>query len=239
MHAYARWDLDRHPEQVRFVSALRGEETVGYLLIWLGTRTAPIVHWFEATPDARTLVEGLPPRPFVAVVPEAVRPEFERARGPTRAYPLLILSVRLDNPTPETRSHPEVRRLTAVDRPGLLALTSAQTELVASEYPHLPPDREMIWGYFDGERLAGVARAVVHLPEVWLLSGVFVDPTARGRGFGLALVQTALADARREGATVGLYVREDRPAARAVYARAGFRPHARRLWLDAGTGWEP
>jgi ribosomal protein S18 acetylase RimI-like enzyme len=239
LHAYALWDLDRHPDQVRFVSAVRADETLGYLLIWLGARTAPIVHWFDETPEARALLGGFPPRPFVAVVPEGVRGEIEREHGPVGAYPLLILSARPENDDPNPEATPAVRHLTGSDRGALLALTTDRSELVASEYPHLNPDRELIWGYFGGARLCGVARAVVRLPHVWLLSGVFVDPAQRGRGVGLALVRAALAEARAAGVVVGLYVREDRPAARAAYERAGFRPHARRVWLDAGTGGEP
>jgi ribosomal protein S18 acetylase RimI-like enzyme len=132
-----------------------------------------------------------------------------------------------------------VRLLTAADRPQLVVLTSGRDELVSSEYPHLDPDREEIWGCFEGGALRGVARAVVRLPTVWLLGGVYVDPAARGRGLGGALVHAALAAGGAAGATVALYVREDRVAARTMYERAGFRPHGRRVWIDAGAGLEP
>jgi len=90
-HALALWDLDRYPDRVRFVSALKDERTVGYLLLWLGHPTTPVVHWFGTTEDARALAEGLPPRPMVAVVPEEMRPEVERARGPVTSHVLLRL----------------------------------------------------------------------------------------------------------------------------------------------------
>jgi predicted GNAT family acetyltransferase len=95
-----------------------------------------------------------------------------------------------------------------------------------------------VWGYFEGERLRGVARTAVRLPQVWMINGVYVDPAARSRGFGLAIVRSVLDEGHRAGATVALYVREDRPAPRAVYAKAGFRERARRIWLGAGTTLE-
>jgi ribosomal protein S18 acetylase RimI-like enzyme len=238
-HAYALWDLDRYPEQVRFVSAVQGETTVGYLLVWLGHPTTPIVHWFGASADARVLIEGLPSRPLIAIVPEEVRGDIERARGPVDARSLLLLVAEPQISTTAESRITEVRSLTAADRPRLVALTSGRAELVASEYPQLDPDSERIWGYFEGEELQGVARAVVRLPSVWLLGGVYVDPTERGRGRGLALVRTVLAAGQSAGATVALYVREDRPAARAVYERAGFRLRSRRVWLGAGAALEP
>lgn len=238
-HAYALWDLDRHPEQVQFVSAVRGEETLGYLLVWLGRPATPIVHWSGPTEIAGILSGGLPPRPMVAIVPADVLSEVERARGPARVHPLSVLLARPGRDSGEAETTTGARRLTGADRPGLFALTSHRNDLVASEYPHLDPEVEAIWGAFDGDRLRGVARAVVRLPTIWILAGVYVDPEARGKGFGRALVRAVLAAAEIAGAPVALYVREDRPAARAIYDRVGFRPHARRMWVDAGTALEP
>lgn len=238
-HALALWDLDRYPDRVRFVSALKDERTVGYLLLWLGHPTTPVVHWFGTTEDARALAEGLPPRPMVAVVPEEMRPEVERARGPVTSHVLLRLVADPERPPGEESGRSDVRRLVRTDLPELLRLTSGRGEMVASEYPRLDPDQEAVWGCFEDGQLRGVARAVVRLPTVWLLGGVYVDPADRGRGLGVAVVRAALAAGMQEGAMVGLYVREDRPAARAVYEHAGFRPEGRRIWVDAGADLDP
>ncbi|MGI0071834.1 MAG: GNAT family N-acetyltransferase [Thermoplasmata archaeon] len=237
-HAYAVWDLDRFPDRIRFISAVRGESTEGYLLVWLGHPAAPIVHWVGGVDDAGTLVGGLPPRPLVVIGPEEVRAVVERARGPAKSFPLLALLAR---PTARrgTGVSGLVRRLTGADRPELVRLVSGETELVAADYPGIDPDHDSVWGAFEGDRLSGVARAVVRRPEVWVLGNVYVRPSARGRGLGLALVHRVLDAAAGAGVPVGLFVREDRPAARAMYARAGFRPQGRRVWVDAGAGLAP
>ena len=138
-HAYALWDLDRYPDQVRFVSAVRGETTVGYLLIWLGRGTAPIVHWFGDPTDARNLAEGMPPRPLVAIVPEELRRDVERLRGPVESRPLLLLVADPGAGAAGDAAPTTVRKLTGADRAELVAWATGRSELVVTEYPYLDP----------------------------------------------------------------------------------------------------
>jgi ribosomal protein S18 acetylase RimI-like enzyme len=235
-HAFALWDLDQYPDRVRFVSATDSRTTHGYLLVWLGHPAAPIVHWVGESTDAGPLVEGLPARPLVAVVPESAQRAVEGARGPTTSVPLLRL---VAGPGTPGTTAPGIRRLGRSDRGTLSRWASGRTNPVVAEYPGLDPEREAIWGFFEGDRLLGVVRAEVRLPTVWLVGGVYVDPAARGRGVGLSLVRAVLDAGRAARAVVALYVREDRPAARTVYERAGFRSVVRRVWIDAGAGLEP
>jgi ribosomal protein S18 acetylase RimI-like enzyme len=241
-HAYARWDLEHAPNRVRFVSAIDGDETVGYLLLWLGHPSAAVVHWVGSDPRARVLAEALPPRPLIAIVPEMFQDAAVAARGPARPLTVLLLA---HDPKQEPRaraappSSVEVRRLERTDHPALTAFATRQADPVAAEYPALDPGEERIWGAFDRGNLVGAARAAVRLPEVWLLGGVYVDPSARNRGVGRELVEAALAAARSEGVRVGLFVREDRLDARRVYEGLGFRPTGRRTWLDLGAGFSP
>lgn len=241
-HAYARWDLDHAPYRVRFVSALDGEETVGYLLIWLGHPTATVVHWVGSDPRARVLADALPARPLIVIVPETFQNAAVSARGPARPLSVLLLA---SEPSAEPRAESgapapfDVRRLERPDHPALVAFAERQVDPVAGEYPALDPGEEWIWGAFDRGKLVGAARAAVRLPELWLLGGVYVDPSARGRGAGRALVATVLGSARDARVRVGLYVREDRLEARRLYERMGFRPVGRRTWLDLGAGFAP
>ncbi|HYA70696.1 MAG TPA: GNAT family N-acetyltransferase [Thermoplasmata archaeon] len=241
-HAYGLWDLDHAPNRVRFISALDGEETVGYLLVWLGHPTRTVVHWVGADPRARILAGALPPRPLVAIVPEMFQNLAVAARGPARPFTLLLLASETGvppraNPNPPVSA--KVRRLERADHSALAEFAQRQTDPVAAEYPTLDPGEEWIWGAFDQGRLLGAVRAAVRLTDVWLVGGVFVDPPARGRGIGRALVEAALESARQERVRVGLYVREDRLEARRLYERLGFHALGRRTWLDLGAGFAP
>jgi len=60
-----------------------------------------------------------------------------------------------------------------------------------------------------------------------------------GGGEGPGQMRAVMAAATAAGAPCALYVREDGAAARALYERLCFRPVARRLRIDAGTGSEP
>lgn len=242
-HAYARWDLDHVPDRIRFISALDGGQTIGYLLIWLGHPDRTVVHWVGTDPRTRILVEALPPRPFVAVVPEAFQDAVVSARGPARPYALLLLSVDPTAPprggSPAPLAPARVRRLDRSDHSALAAFAERQTDPAAGEYPYVDPGEEYIWGAFEHGRIVGAVRAAVRLPEIWILNGVFVDPAARGHGIGGALIEAALTSARGARTPVGLYVRDDRLEARRLYERLGFRPVGRRTWLDLGTGSVP
>jgi len=241
-HAYGLWDLDHVPNRIRFVSALDGAETVGYLLVWLGHPTCTVVHWVGSDPRARVLADALPPRPLVAIVPEMFQDTVVAARGPARPSTLLLLAhepvATVRNP-PRVPEPARVRKLERSDHTALVEFAGHQTDPVAAEYPSLDPGEDWIWGAFAEGRLVGAVRAAVRLPDVWLVGGVFVDPAARGRGVGQALVAAALASAREERVRVGLYVREDRVEARRMYDRLGFRPLGRRTWLDLGAGFAP
>lgn len=237
-HAYAVWDLDHLPEKTRFVSAVSESGTEGYLLLWLGHPTAPIVHWVGGERFAQEMANGLPPRPFVAIVPPEVRDRVVAHRGPAAEYDLLLL----ERPKQKARTadlDPSVRRLQGADRPTVASWAAEQRSTGVSVYRWVDPDQEAVWGAIGADGPIGVVRASVRLPAVWILSGLYVQPGDRGAGWGRRLVDALVAAADSEGASVALYVRGDRTDARRVYESAGFRTVASRCWVDAGAGVAP
>jgi len=238
-HAYALWDLARAPDRIRIVSAIVGDRTIGYLLVWLGHPPEPIVHWVGTDPRGSALADSLPPRPLVVIVPEPFRDAALRARGPGREYSLIGL--RADPLSSERGDPPEtgVRRLTREERSELVRFAGRQQDPVVAEYSWIDPGTEPVWGAFLGTELVGVVHAAVRLPGIWVLGGVYVDPIARGQGLGRALVRSAQRAAASDGAPVALFVREDRLAARTLYESLGFHPVTARRWIDCGTGLVP
>jgi ribosomal protein S18 acetylase RimI-like enzyme len=231
-HAYALWDLDRTPQAVRFVSAVQGEETVGYLLVWLGRGDRPVVHWFGPPSIAGALLAGLPAPPFIAVVP----PEGEAVVQ--AAYPgakRSTLRMMLREPGAPARTSGSVRRLGGLDRAELTELLRDRPEPELAGYVGLEPEAEPTWGAFERGRLVGVARAAVRLPRLWVVGGVYVEPAHRGRGLGTALVAAIVEAAERTGAVVGLYVRDEPSAATRLYEGLGFRAVGRRSWFEVGV----
>jgi GNAT superfamily N-acetyltransferase len=238
-HAYAVWDLARAPDRVRFVSAVSGGRTDGYLLFWLGHPSATIVHWVGVGEGARALVRALPARPFVAVIPPSVRDLVAGARGPTREQGIRVLRrERGVGPIPLERPD-GIRRLVRSDRPAIAAWATRQNDPLVAEYIALDPDADPAWAAFEGDRPVGVVRASVRLPTAWILGGVYVEPDARRAGWGRKLVSAAIRAAEAAGAFAALYVRDDRAAAVRLYDGLGFRTIGHRLWVDAGAGLTP
>jgi len=232
-HAYALWDLVHLPDRVRFVSAVRDDATVGYLLIWLGRPARPVVHWFGPVPEASILARALPPRPFVAVVPEEACPTVLGERGAAEAHSVLLL-LRERGPSGDRAPRSGVRRLTRADRPALEAWARRGADPVVSEYASGDPDAEHVWGAFENEELVGIAGASVRLPTIWVVAGVYVEPSVRRRGVARSVVSAAIEAAETAGARVGLYAREDAHPARRLYEGLGFGVVGRQAWLDFG-----
>ncbi|HTS33752.1 MAG TPA: GNAT family N-acetyltransferase [Thermoplasmata archaeon] len=233
-HAYALWDLDRLPSQVRFVSALRDGKTLGYLLTWQSPGRPPTVHW--VAPPLPEIASALPPRPFIFVGPEEVRPLIHRIRGPCVDLTVLVEAAPLGATPGPSALDARVRRLTREHMEELGELVRSSNDPLVQGYAGLDPGPEVVFGVFEGRQIVAIASASVRRSSVWFISGVFVRPAHRGRGWGGAVVRAVMAEAARAGAPCALFVREDRADARAVYDGLGFHPVARRAWLDCGTG---
>ncbi len=232
-HAYALWDLDRFPDRVRFVSALVGGRPVGYLLCWEVPDHLPVVQWMA--PPIPELATALPSRPLRVNAPAYAAALVRSARAPCTEQPLLLESAPLGIPLPATPFDGRVRQIEREDAATLYALARSVPDEMAASYVGLDPGAEAIFGGFDGRQLVAVARASVRRPSVWFVSGVFVRPEFRGRGWGKAVARAVVMAARSAGASAALYVREARADARAAYEGLGFRPVDRRILLDCGS----
>ncbi len=231
-HAYAVWDLTHLPGTVRFVSAVEGSETVGYLLVWWGRPDCPVVHWNGDTGRSAGLLQRFPAPPFVAVVPPSAERAVLSAYPGARGDPILLLW-RERGPAGPTDPEGVVRRLGRHDVDELRRWSLRQGE-DRPGYASVDPAAEPVWGAFEKGRLVGLCRAAVRLASVWVLSAVYVDPDARGHGLGRRLVGAFVEEAERAGAPTGLFVREDAAPARRVYSSFGYREVGRRLWVEVG-----
>jgi ribosomal protein S18 acetylase RimI-like enzyme len=234
-HAWALWDLDREPGRFRIVSLLRDERTIGYLRIWYAGG-APRAHWVSEDPADGMLALALPLPPVVAIVPERVATAVAERLHASRSYPFdtLVCAGRT-----LTSPDPRVRRLRPADALSLADMIARNPDIEPAGYATLDLDRAPVWGAFEADRLVALARIAVQLPTVWIITGVFTDPTFRGRGLGREVTAAATADALAAGARAALYVRADNAAAQTIYREIGFERVDRRIWIDAGADVAP
>ena len=237
-HAWALWDLDHAPDRVRFLTLSVEGTPSAYLLLWFGLPHAPVVHWVGSTRHPRPLLDEMPARPMIAIVPVEAAPAVEAIRGPAVGYPLLVMALPREAPTPAS-GPVEARRLTRADRPALVEIAQQFPALLTASYATVDPGIEPTFGLFAHGRLAGVARVQVSLPTVWIIGGIFTVPEHRGRGFGRALTVAATSAARAEGALPALAVRESNASAVHLYGALGYRTVDRRVWVDAGVERQP
>lgn len=237
-HAFALWDATRMPERTRFVVFESASGARSYLLLWYGTPSTPVVHWVGDAEDDLLLLEEIPRTTEVAVVPERVADRVVEARRATQVHPVEVFrweaGHRLEDPPA-----PRVRRLGPDAGPALAGFARHHPGRLTHAYANLDLSAERVWGAFDGHELVGVARASVTLPSVWIVSGVFVSPSHRGRGLGRDLATAATLGATKAGAIPALYVRSDNEVAKGVYRSIGYSAIGRRVWLELPVGERP
>jgi ribosomal protein S18 acetylase RimI-like enzyme len=108
-------------------------------------------------------------------------------------------------------------------------LSSSSPPPTASEIQAIvdSPDTVLFLARIDGRIVGSLTLAFYRIPtglKAWI-EDVVVDGSARGAGVGVALNQTALAEARDRGAkNVSLTSRPTREVANRLYQRIGFEP---------------
>ena len=235
-HAWAIWDLDHVPDRIRFVSLLRGGQTIGYILVWYGAG-APRAHWVSTDPTDGLLAIGLPQPPVIALVPERVAAGVHERLHATASYPVDVLECTGRTLTPPD---PRVRRLHPGDAAALAEMSARNPSMgMGGADVRVDLERTPVWGAFEAGRLAAVARIAVQLPAVWIVTGVFTEPEFRGRGLGREVTSAATAAGLASGARVALYVREDNTVAQNIYRELGYERVDRRIWVDAQVGLAP
>jgi ribosomal protein S18 acetylase RimI-like enzyme len=145
---------------------------------------------------------------------------------------------------------PDTRRLRSEDAAALMALRREALESEPLAFAASPEDDllrdlhsvrallgkdgegQATFGRFDGAALAGMIGLIresrVKQRHKATIVGMFVLPRARNRGYGRALLDAAIAQARGWGLDqVQLSVTDAAPAAKRLYERAGFREWGR------------
>lgn len=133
----------------------------------------------------------------------------------------------------------DIRPARADDDAALLEIDFATWSQAVSPAP--VPTRETRTSFFDDRtsrenylvaevdgKVSGYVLVHQNIPvgshrHVLSINGLAVDPAAQGRGVGRALVEAAVAEAGKRGATkVSLRVLGENPGARRLYERCGF-----------------
>jgi GNAT superfamily N-acetyltransferase len=133
--------------------------------------------------------------------------------------------------------------------PGLRLAVPADVELVATAHAQmafeesrvnpLEADREgflarigrrveqgRVWVWIEAGRLIFKTDIFSHTPEVIYLEGVYVNPSERGKGYGLRCLSQLSRELLLRAKSLCLLVNEQNGQARAFYQRAGYKLHS-------------
>jgi hypothetical protein len=83
-----------------------------------------------------------------------------------------------------------------------------------------------VWVWIEGDRLIFKADIFSHTPEVIYLEGVYVNPSERGKGYGLRCLSQLSRELLARAKSLCLLVNEENEQARAFYQRAGYKLHS-------------
>jgi GNAT superfamily N-acetyltransferase len=141
--------------------------------------------------------------------PIAVREFVSGLRLATRADVEQIATAHAQLAFAESRSNP-----LEADREGFLARIGRRV------------DQGRVWVWIEAGRLIFKADIFSHTPEVIYLEGIYVNPSERGKGYGLRCLSQLSRELLLRAKSLCLLVNEQNEEARAFYQRAGYKLHS-------------
>lgn len=156
---------------------------------------------------------------------------------PRRASCELLFEQRY--PIPVHGPAPSLRPATLADLPQVIA---AHAEVVYQETGvnplHLDAtgfhkrcarrvEQNRVWVLMEDDRLIFKADVTAATPEATYLEGIYVDPAARGKGYGLRCLSHLSCTLLATTAAICLLVNERNDTARRLYTKVGFKLHSR------------
>jgi GNAT superfamily N-acetyltransferase len=141
--------------------------------------------------------------------PVAVREFVPGLRLATHADIELVATSHAQMAFAESRINP-----LEVDREGFLARIRRRVE------------QERVWVWIEGDHLIFKTDIISYTPEVIYLEGVYVNPSERGKGYGLRCLSQLSRELLRRAKSLCLLVNEHNEPAQAFYQRAGYKLHS-------------
>jgi predicted GNAT family acetyltransferase len=130
------------------------------------------------------------------------------------------------------------KKLSINDAEHIARLFKEDTEEKIEKYANILR-KFVFYGLFKDEILVSSAQALIQLPKVWIIGGVYTLPAYRNKGYATQVTFKLTEEALDKASSVGLYVNIDNPAAIKIYEKIGFKKGEERLWVDIGTGMKP
>jgi RimJ/RimL family protein N-acetyltransferase len=238
-HVFAFYDIQHDPEHTSVYAAFKDEKLTGYILTYTATDVPSVI--LEGESDAASqLIEFAPQNQFVIHAPLSLLPIIKRKFTSAKHYVEDWMLVRKDEAN-LTKSE-LVRKLSTEEDASML------TELLSTrkDRPERALEKYLRWistlplyGVFVNGKLVSYAGSFIQLPQVWMIGGVYTQPTRRNKGYATLATSAITEEALRNAEAAALFVRSDNYPAIGVYEKIGYRKIGEKVWVDVGTGLRP
>ena len=237
-HVFALYDIQRDQEHTTIHATFQNGNPKGYILTYTGTDVLSVV--LECDFDsAETLIRYAPSDSFIIHAPPDLIPTIQKKFPSEKHYIENWMLVNKD----EVNLFRSIlaRQLHVDDASSLENLLSSQ-----EDRPKRGLKRYVDWiskmplyGVFVNGELISYAGSFIQLPEIWMIGGVYTEPTRRNKGYATLAVSAITEHALKEAETAALFVRSDNYAAIRTYEKLGYQKIGEKLWVDIGTGLKP
>jgi len=237
-NAFAIYDLQYEQSFTDMYLALDEKGLIdGYMLVYTRLKYPSVI--LEGHPEtAKVLLEKLQTKQMIMPdIPQGyiqiVKEKFPNAKFYLENWMLISR-----NQLRSIESHYCVRRLNVSDAYQLAILRDKTSKQDVATYAETIR-KLAVYGIFINEKLVSSAQALVQLPEVWIVGGVYTQPEYRNKGFATQVVYALTKEALRKAKSASLFVRSNNYPALRVYTKIGYKKIGERVWVDVGTGIKP
>jgi RimJ/RimL family protein N-acetyltransferase len=238
-HVFAVYDLQYDFEHTIMYASFKNDKLNGYILIYTAL-DFPSAILESDVETAETLVTYAPRNHFIIhCPPELLSPITERF--PNEKHYVEDWMIVHKDETSFFKSENVKRLCTLEDGSKLAALLSTREDRpkTTAKKCYDLISRMPTYGVFMNGELISYAGSFIHLPQIWLIGGVYTHPNHRNKGYATLATSTVTEEALRNADTAALFVRIDNIPAIRAYEKIGYKKIGEKLWVDIGTGMMP
>lgn len=238
-HAFALYDLQHEQQHTTMYVASENGSLKGYILTYSRLEPPSVVMECEST-VAEKLIQHAPQNNFIMHTTPELLPIVERKYPTAKHFVEEWMLVKKGEAHHFQSEH--VRRLSTEEDASKLAMLLENREdrsAASMRRYHGWISKMPLYGVFINNRLVACAGSFVQLPQVWIIGGVYTNPTQRNKGYATLATSAITDEALNSAETAALFVRSDNYSAIKVYERIGYKKIGAKLWVDVGTGLKP
>lgn len=236
-NAFAVYDLLYEKDFTQMYVALdRANQIRGYLLIYRRLKYPSVILEGEAA-ATRLLLEKLKiKRMIMPDIPCELKKVIREFFPSAKFYVEDLMMIKKNEFRPIGNCF--AKKLELTDAIQLATLIGRVSKRDIEEYASII-HRFVVYGVFVNGKLVSTARALIQLPELWVIGGVYTHSEYRNRGFATHVTYALTKEALEKAGLASLCVRSDNHSAISAYKKIGYRKVEERIWVDVGTEIKP